>query len=239
MINYILIPLFNEALNIPELAVSLKKVLPEDDKYFVFVDDKSTDNTVALLHNHFHGCNYQIIEKEENMGPGDSFNRGFMWILEQNNEGYVITLEGDNTSDLSILPHMHTISSLGYDLVLASVYAQGGGFDKTSFFRKVVSFVANMVFRSLFNVKVLTLSSFYRIYHVSLLRKIQAKYPVIINEKGFICMLEILLKAIKMEAKIVEVPMMLHSQKRKGKSKMKVWKNTMSYLRFLFFTKLK
>ena len=45
-------------------------------------------------------------------------------------------------------------------------------------------------------------------------------------------MLEILVKAIFQEAKIIEIPMMLHSDKRKGKSKMKIMKTSWQYLKF-------
>jgi hypothetical protein len=85
-----------------------------------------------------------------------------------------------------------------------------------------------------FNIKVQTISSFYRVYSVSLLKKIKTKYGILIKENGFICMLEILTKAIHCEAKIIEVPMVLKSTKRLGKSKMKIVKTTLDYLKFLF-----
>ncbi len=59
------------------------------------------------------------------------------------------------------------------------------------------------------------------------------------KETGFICMLEILIKAIKCDAKIIEVPMVLKSTKRIGKSKMKIVKTSMDYLKFLIRLKLK
>ena len=149
----------------------------------------------------------------------------------------VITLEADCTSDLSILSTMLTLNRLGYDLVLSSVYAQGGGFDQTSFLRKFISATANFTFRFLFDVKVLTLSSFYRVYSVALLKRIQEKYKVIIRESGFVCMLEILVKAIHSNARIIEVPMQLHSSKRIGKSNMKIVKTTFQYFRFLVMRK--
>jgi hypothetical protein len=46
-------------------------------------------------------------------------------------------------------------------------------------------------------------------------------------------MIEILLKAIREDAKIIEVPMILKSNVRKGKSKMKIWKTSWSYIKFL------
>lgn len=235
MTVYFLIPVYNESLNIEILASNLKNSLSGQDKYFLFVDDNSQDNTIETLTKHFNGENFHIIIKEQNYGPGDSFNKGFEWILENSKDesDVIISMEGDNTSDIEILPKMFAISNLGFELVLASVYAQGGGFSKTNWFRIFISFFANMIFRSLFDIKVLTLSSFYRIYHISLIRRIKAHHSTIISEKGFICMLEILLKAIRCNARIIEIPMRLPSSQRKGKSKMKIMKTFFSYIRFL------
>jgi len=240
MTIYILIPVYNESQNINALHENLMSSLTNEENFYIFVDDKSTDNTVEKLRSTFQGKNHHIIEKTKNQGPGHSFNIGFEWIIDhsKNDNDIIITMEADNTSDTGILHDMYTISKLGYDLVLASVYAQGGGFEKTTLFRKIISFMVNMLFRSIYNIKVLTLSSFYRIYHISLIEKIKANYPVIISEKGFICMLEILMKAIKQQAKIIEVPMILKWKNRKGKSKMKIIETTISYLRFLLFKKL-
>jgi dolichol-phosphate mannosyltransferase len=241
MMLYFLIPLFNEQQNLKNLFYKLDNTVIVENKFYVFIDDCSTDSTVETINNLFQGKAYKIIEKEANIGPGDSFNLGFEFILGHsiNNDDIVITMEGDNTSDIDILPQMLSISRLGFDLVLASVSAQGGGFEKTNFVRKIISFFANMVFRSLFGIKTLTLSSFYRVYKISLVKKIKDRFTIIINEKGFISMLEILIKAIKVDAKIIEVPMKLKSTNRKGKSKMKILKTAFNYLHFLFFKKEK
>jgi len=237
---YFLIPVYNEAANLPVLADNLKSVLPSQDKFYVFSDDGSTDASVELLQQLFQDLPHHVISDGNNYGPGHAFDVGFEWILEHSthNEDIIISLEADNTSDIALVPKMATIAGLNFDLVLASVYAQGGGFDKTSFFRKFLSFWANMLFRSFFNIKVLTLSSFYRTYKVSLLRQIKAKYGSLIKEKGFICMLEILIKAVKVGAKVIEIPMVLHSAKRKGASKMKIFKTARTYIRFLLSTRL-
>ncbi len=235
MAIYFLIPVYNEALNIPKLSADLKGVLMGEEKFYLFVDDSSNDETILRINESFCGNAYHIIKKDKNLGPGDSFNQGFEWIIQQSKQGdnLVVTLEADNTSDLSILSNMVIIARLGYKLVLASVYAQGGGFDKTSLIRKTISFVANLLFRFFLNVHVLTISSFYRVYHVELVKRIKSQYGTIIEQKGFVSMAEILVKAIHVKASVLEVPMVLHSVNRKGKSKMKIIRTTMSYLRFL------
>jgi len=232
---YFLIPIYNEANNIANLFNEIAGVLSNEEKYFVFSDDGSSDNSPIVLAQYFKDLPHIILGDGSNQGPGNAFNTGFEWILKtsKNENDIVVTLEADCTSDTSLLPKMISINRLGYSLVLASVYAQGGGFDKTSFFRKLLSSIANLIFRFLFDIKVLTLSSFYRIYSISLLKAIKANNTVIINEKGFICMLEILIKAIKVNASIVEIPMTLYSSKRVGKSKMKILKTSVAYLKFL------
>jgi len=232
---YILIPIYNEAENLSDLAETLLGNMIEHDKTYVFVDDGSKDGSPEKVKEVFAGQKVHVLQNPGNQGPGYSFNAGFNYILDDlhaSSQDIVITMEGDNTSDISILPVMIDLHGHGFDLVLASPYAQGGGFDETTFFRKLTSFSANLLLRLWFDVKVLTLSSFYRIYSVSLLHEMRDKYGVLIKETGFISKVEILVKAIRIKTKIIEVPMILNSKKRKGKSKMKVARTMMSYLRF-------
>ncbi len=233
---YFLIPIFNEEDNIPQLYKDLSLAIPNNEKFYVFSDDGSTDNSSKKIKEYFNNDNHIVLGDGKNYGPGHAFDVGFKWIVSnsKNENDCVITIEADGTSDISILPRMLAISQTGIDLVLASVYAQGGGFDKTSFGRKFLSFGANMMMRFAFDIKVLTLSSFYRVYSIQILKRIDAKYGSFILENGFICMIEILLKAVRCNASVIEVPMVLYSQRRKGKSKMKKLKTSITYLKFLF-----
>lgn len=233
---FILIPFYNEEENIPDLFQELKNILPGEEKFFVFSDDGSADDSINKLKTQFKDYPYIVLGNGINRGPGAAFNTGFEWILNnhKSEKDIVVTMEADCTSDIRILHKMVAINRLGFDLVLASVYAQGGGFDKTTFFRKLVSSSANLLYRFLFNIHILTLSSFYRVYSISILKKMKEKNSVLITETGFICMLEILIKAVNSKASIIEVPMVLASKKRKGASKLKVLKTTRQYLLFLF-----
>ena len=238
---YIVIPIFNEEQNITNLYNELEGYSFDKDHFFVFSDDGSSDNTKQEIERHFPNEKTIVLGDGINRGPGAAFNVGFEWVIQdsKNDSDRVVTIEADCTSDLEILPVMLALNQLKFDLVLASVYAQGGGFDSTGFIRKFISSVANLLYRFVFDIKVQTISSFYRVYSVTLLKKIKSKYGNLIEENGFICMLEILTKAIHCEAKIIEVPMVLKSTKRLGKSKMKIVKTTMDYLKFLLKIKLK
>jgi dolichol-phosphate mannosyltransferase len=234
---YFLVPVYNEEQNLDLLAANLKLVLPGEEKIFVFSDDGSKDGSVEKIAVLFKDTAHIVLGDGSNHGPGYAFNTGFEWVLDHSakESDILITIEADNTSDLSLLVPMVANNRMGFSLVLASVYAQGGGFDKTSFLRKLYSAVANLALRFIFDIKVQTLSSFYRAYSLGLLRKIKVRYPQMITETGFLCMIEILIKAIRVEATILEIPMMLNSAIRKGKSKMKVFKTMLSYVRFTVF----
>ncbi|NOT75840.1 MAG: glycosyltransferase [Cyclobacteriaceae bacterium] len=231
---FFLIPVYNETANLKNLYGELTAWQSVQNIHYVFSDDGSKDRSKELITELFSGRLYTVLGDGINRGPGAAFNTGFQWILKNSKpEDIVVTLEADCTSDLKILNIMLGLQSMGYDLVLASVYAQGGGFEKTSFFRKFISAAANFMFRFLFDVKVLTLSSFYRVYSVSLLNRIQEKYNGIITEPGFVCMLEVLVRSIHCNAQVIEVPMQLHSSKRVGQSNMNVVKTTIQYFKYL------
>lgn len=235
---YFLIPVFNEEVNIPVLAANLKKYGTESS-FFVFSDDGSIDRSRQAIAEEFGMHSFVILGDGSNHGPGHAFQLGFEWILNHASDSdKIVTLEADNTSDLDILPIMLTLVELKYDLVLASPYAQGGGFSQTSALRKLLSFFANMIFRLAFDIKVLTLSSFYRVYRVSIVRQVKSRFGRVIAEKGFLCMLEILVKIIATRGNIIEVPMILHSDKRAGKSKMKMLRTSMEYVRFLLLSRI-
>jgi dolichol-phosphate mannosyltransferase len=237
---YFLIPVFNELDNLDVLCKNLQEVLPDYQKFYVFFDDGSSDGSQKKIAELLKEGSFIVLGDGTNNGPGYAFDKGFEWILQDSKnpeQDKIVTVEADNTSDLNILPIMVKNAEMGFDLVLASVYAQGGGFDKTSFFRRIISLAANLLLRFAFDLKILTLSSFYRVYTVSIIKKIKVANPKIIRETGFICMIEVLLKAVRADAKVLEIPMMLYSEKRKGKSKMKVFKTMIAYLKFLIRSK--
>jgi dolichol-phosphate mannosyltransferase len=233
---YFLVPMYNEAESLPLLHQNLISAPTGGrEPFFVFSDDGSDDRSVELVEELFPAERLMVLGDGKNHGPGHAFEVGFAWILEhsQSDGDIVVSMEADNTSDIAILPQMLSIFDTGFDLVLASVYVQSGGFRDTSFFRRMISFSGNMMLRLVLGIKVLTLSGFYRVYSVALLRKIRQNHRRIIREPGFIGMVEILHKAIREDARIIEVPMTLRSEVRVGKSKMKIFKTARSYLWFM------
>jgi hypothetical protein len=78
---------------------------------------------------------------------------------------------------------------------------------------------------------ILTMSSFFRLYRGRVLRRLQAHYGArIIERSGFECMVELLLKMIYLQTTISEVPMVLDTGLRVGKTKMRIGRTIRGYL---------
>lgn len=234
---YIVVPVFNEALNIPTLFAGFRELAGELGArlavHYVLVDDGSSDDTVAVARLEGAGLELTILEHGLNRGPGAAFATGFAHLAQQlQPQDWVITMEGDNTSRHSLIRQMFTRAAEGFDAVLASPYMYGGGIKQTSFLRKLLSSGANLVVKDLLDIQgILTVSSFFRLYRGGALLQMQRIFgPGIVERTGFESMVEMVMKMAMLRLAISEVAMTLDSSLRKGKSKMKIVRTIFGYL---------
>lgn len=234
---YIVVPVFNEAPNIPTLFGGFRELEAELKArfavHYVLVDDGSGDETVAIARREAAGLDLTVLEHGANRGPGAAFATGFSWLEPRlKPEDWAITMEGDNTSRHSLIRQMFTRAAEGFDVVLASPYMYGGGITQTSFLRKLLSSGANLVVKDLLDIQgILTVSSFFRLYRGSALLRMQRAFgPGIVERVGFESMVEMVMKMAMMRLAISEVAMTLDSSLRKGKSKMKIVRTIFGYL---------
>ena len=237
MLRFI-VPAYNEERNIESLIEKTAQYAHSRKYEFeiIVVNDGSTDKTLDILKRLQKNTPITILDQVVNKGVGEAFKRGFRYVAEEANDNdIIVTKEADNTSDLSILDNMIGKIKEGSDLVLASCYMPGGSVKGTNFYRKILSAGANTLLKTTTSLKgIQTFSSFYRAYKAELIKKACKIYSDrLIEEKGFSCMVELLLKLSKLNIKIVEVPMVLRGEMRKGKSKMKTLKTIAGYIRLI------
>lgn len=233
-----IIPAYNEEKNILSLIKLTANKMQELNLPYrlIVVNDGSSDGTRSLLENYQKLYPITILDHDTNKNVGQVFRTGFQYVLSQIKTGdIVITKEADNTSDLGILNEMLHKIDKGYDVVLASCYAKGGKISNSSWDRIILSFAANLLVRILFHVRdVYTYSSFYRGYKGEALKAAYLAYGSnFIEEKGFACMIEMLIKLNRLGLKMTEVPMELMCDARKGKSKMRRMETILGYLRII------
>jgi dolichol-phosphate mannosyltransferase len=233
---HLMFPAYNEAANLPQLLSSLQNWAEKrgEECHLIAVDDGSTDETAEVL-NSFPGLPLTVVRHKTNQGVTKAFQSGFRAWSEfpANESDLLITLEADNTSALYILDDMVAGARAGVDVVLASCYAPGGEIVGTNALRTALSFGANLILRCTPGMpSVHTFSSFYRAYRGPFLRRTLASFQGrLIEEEGFVCVVEMLLKFGMMGARIREVPLRLDGSRRKGASKMNVVKTIKGYLR--------
>ncbi len=235
---FFIIPAYNEEKNISSLLESVGKKMAELGLPYrmVVVNDGSVDRTRGIVESYKNKLPIVLINHEANKNVGQVFRTAFQYVMsEANSNDRIITKEADNTSDLSILPEMLKKADEGYDLVLASCYARGGKVTNTTIDRIFLSSIANHMLRLFFPIKgVRTYSSFYRVYRADILKKAFAVYgDSFIEENGFACMVEILVKLSRLRIKIAEVPMILRCDLRKDKSKMNKTETIRAYFHLM------
>lgn len=237
---YVLIPVLNEAENIPRLIDGISKwklELTDIDFQFIFINDGSTDQTKNLLEKFSSSHPIHVLNHTERSGPGMAFATGFTHLSKiVQKHDLVVTMEGDNTSRPNILKIMlGRVDREDAEIVLASPYAYGGGMSNTSLFRVILSHIANGLMKIVLKFNgINTFSSFYRMYTGDAILRLQKTYGAgIIESSGFECMVELLYKILQSKFSLSEVPMQLDTSLRAGKSKMRVMRTIRGYLKIM------
>lgn len=240
------VPVYNEEGNIARLLSNLGDAASSWGRNYriLICNDGSTDNTRRIIQTHPETLENRVVllNQPRNLGVARAFERLYDEVLTLGkpwSEGILVTLEGDNTSDLAILPEMlKKIEKESCDVALASCYAPGGRVLNTDFHRVFLSRCANLFVRMAFAYfgiwHVHTFSSFYRACKIPFLRTVHDHYgPAFVSSAGFECMVETLARLAARGARLGEVPMVLDGSSRSGVTKLRIRKTTLGYFRLL------
>jgi dolichol-phosphate mannosyltransferase len=235
-VNVFVVPAYDEEANLPRLLTDLESRpgLWSGGRVIV-VDDGSRDATAEVAGSHRGELPVEVISLGTNQGPGRAFDRGFRRALEvAPDEAFVVTLEADTTSDLDALGGMLALARGGADVVLASTHAPGGGLSNVGPFRRALSRTASYLMRRTSGVDARTVSTFFRVYRVSILRAGYEHHGErLVRERGFACKAELLIKLSRLGARVAEVPVTLDWANRQGESKMRVLPTMAGYARMM------
>jgi dolichol-phosphate mannosyltransferase len=123
----------------------------------------------------------------------------------------------------------------GYDVVIASRYRAESRVYGVPIMRRVMSGGAAWLMRAVFPTRgVRDFTCGFRAYRASALRSAVSRYgDDFVNQEGFQCMVDILLKLRTMDLVFGEVPFVLRYDRKGGESKMRVWRTARQTLRLL------
>ena len=224
----IVIPCYNEQESLPYLANTLRAVEANltDNGYkpnVIFVDDKSKDETLSVLHELFgKKKNVRIVEHETNRGVA----AGIMTGMRTATTEIVCSMDCDCTYDPHELVNMLPLMTENVDLVTASPYHKDGGVRNVPGWRLFLSRGASFLYRRVLRSKLDTYTSCFRVYHRSSL--VDTK----LTESGFLGVAEMLGRLDLDGGNIVEFPAVLEVRLF-GISKMKTAKTILGHLKLL------
>jgi dolichol-phosphate mannosyltransferase len=178
----------------------------------------------------------EVVTHARNRGVGAALDSGLRRALAgADDDDAIVTLEADTTSDLEDLPALLARFDEGYDVVLASAHAPGGAMIGVAGWRRWASRTLSRTFVAAGGPGVHTLSSLYRVYRASALRRL-APGPgrPLVREAGFAASVELLLALHDHGATIAEVPTVNDWRTRAGESKMSVRTTLPGYGRLMF-----
>ena len=153
----VVIPTFNEAVNLPNLV---PQILAQDPRLEVLVvDDASPDGTGRLADDLARGnARVHTMHRAEKLGLGTAYLAGFQWALERGYD-FVFEMDADFSHDPKYLPVMLATAEREADVVVGSRYVAGGGTVNWGLGRKLISRGGSLYARSILGVRVRDLTS--------------------------------------------------------------------------------
>jgi len=228
---FIVLPAYNEELNIGSLLDRIQQAVASPYQVLV-VNDGSTDGTVPVVNSCSERIPLELLDHGVNKGLGQAITTGLRRAVDLASEDDVIvTMDADNTHDPALIGKMVGGIHRGLDVVIASRYAPGGGETGLSWMRHVFSRGASLLLRLFFPIPgVRDYTCGYRAYRGAILKQAFAAYGGrFIEESGFTCMAEILIKLRSLSARMGEVPLVLRYDLKSGATKMKVMRTIGRY----------
>ncbi len=231
---YVVLPAYNEERDLGALLERITAALPAERVNYkvLLVNDGSEDGTLALAQKMSSHMPLELIDHGFNRGLGQALLTGLRRAKTMaSDEDVVVTMDADNTHDPALIPEMAAKIAEGYDVVIASRYAQGGREVGLSWVRHVFSGGASLLLQLFFPIRgVQDYTCGYRAYRGALLKHAFAAYrDGLVEERGFTCMAEVLIKLSKLGARVTEVPLVLRYDYKSGPSKMKVARTIWRY----------
>ena len=210
----VVIPTYNEAVNLPQLV---PQVLAQDPRIDVLVvDDNSPDGTGALA-DEMSRANPRVhtLHREGKLGLGTAYITGFKWALERSYD-FMFEMDADFSHDPVHLPQFLT-AIRDADVVLGSRYLQGRvTVVNWPMSRLMLSYLANIYARWFTGLKIWDLTGGFKCFRRRVLETIDLSQVV---SNGHAFQIEMSVRAWRKGFNLREIPIVF-VDRTEGQSKM-------------------
>ncbi len=153
----VVIPTYNEALNLPLLVPRIRAVEPEAD--VLVVDDGSPDGTARVARE----LGVRVLERATKAGRGGAVMAGLREGLAQGGYEAFLEMDADLSHQPEELPRFYAARS-GADMVVGSRYLADARIEGWSWRRRVWSRMSNRLIRLVLGVPLSDFTNGYRLY---------------------------------------------------------------------------
>ncbi len=234
---YLGLPAFNEEIALPRLLARVESLAQSANRITVIVyNDGSTDRTAAIAAQWRQRMPLVLLDCPQNRGLGVGLRSLIEYAVANGKPNDILVImDCDDTHDPAQIPEMLTAMAKGADVVIASRFERGATVRGVPPLRRLTALGALILFKMIHPVRnVWDYTCGYRAYRIGLLQDTTVRFGGrLVEETGFACMVEVLLKLNAAGAVCAEVGLHLRYDLKPTASKMAVSSNLRRLLALL------
>ena len=235
---YLGLPAFNEEIALPRLLARVESLARSSPSAITVVvyNDGSTDQTAAIAAQWGARMSLVMLDCPQNKGLGVGLRSLIEYaVVNGKPDDVLVVMDCDDTHDPAQIPEMLAAMTTGADVVIASRYQRGATVRGVPPLRRLTALGALTLFKMIHPVRnVWDYTCGYRAYRIGLLQDAAKRFRGrLVEETGFACMVEILLKLNAVGAHCAEVGLHLRYDLKPTASKMAVSSNLRRLLALL------
>jgi dolichol-phosphate mannosyltransferase len=224
------LPAYNEEIALPRLLARIAPLAKSSatPMTVVLYNDGSSDATVPIAREWQSRLSLVILDGVVNKGLGAGLRALVEYAVAQaDDDDVLVVMDCDDTHDPAQIGDMLDKLAAGADVAIGSRYVRGATVRGVPAFRRLTALGAAGLFKSVHPVRgVWDYTCGYRAYRVAVLKQAAAKYgDALIAERGFACMVELLLKLNALGVRFAEIPLRLRYDLKPTATKMGVGSN--------------
>ena len=215
---------YKEAENIENLISKIRQY--DNHSKILIINDFSNDKTKEILEN-INDKNLEFIERPKKLGLGTAHKLSMFYAIKNNYE-YLLTMDADFSHDPIYIPKL--IEKAGpNNFIIGSRFCEGAKSDYRGI-RKIISICGNYSAKKLLNIKLNEITTYFRIYSVSLLKRLPYDE---LKSQGYSLGVKLVWLMKKINSELIEIPIYF-KDRNKGKSKIPKMQIFVSFFDLLY-----